>query len=229
MNQQNTVALFIGPPGSGKGSLSEYCKKELGWRQLSTGNLLRKHISEQTEIGKQIDFIIKSGKLVPDELINSLVKQWLLDISEQGCSGVILDGYPRTIKQAAALNSFFENNLKASRLRVVRFLIDDQEAVSRISARFICENRDCQAVYSALKYSTMKPKNGMVCDKCGSSIGKRKDDHELVAKDRLVIYRKHEDDLLSFYQDLGLTVLECDAAQSVEDLFNEFKVLMNIH
>ncbi len=229
MSREHTVVLFIGPPGAGKGSLSEYCERELGWKQLSTGNLLRKHISEQTELGKQIDLIIKSGKLVSDELINAIVEQWLLASCSHGSTGVILDGYPRTIAQARSLNSLIERALMRSKLNVVRFLVDDQVAIDRISARFICENKDCQAVYSALKHSSMKPKETMACDKCQSPIGKRKDDQESVAKDRLSMYRKHESDLLNFYQELGMPVIECDAGQSVDNLFNEFKTLMNIH
>ncbi len=229
MSREHRVALFIGPPGAGKGSLSEYCKRELGWKQLSTGNLLRRHISEQTELGKHIDLIIKSGKLVSDELINTMVEQWLREVYSQGCTGVILDGYPRTIAQAKALNTLFERDLKALQLNVVRFLVDDQVAIDRISARFICINKDCQAVYSGLKHSSMRPKEDMACDKCQSPIGKRKDDHESVVKDRLSMYRKHESDLLHFYQKIGLKVIECDAGQSMGNLFNEFKTLMNIH
>jgi len=224
-----TVALFIGPPGAGKGSLSEYCRRELGWKQLSTGNLLRKHISEQTDLGKQIDLIIKSGKLVPDELINAIVEQWLIESCSHNSTGMILDGYPRTIAQAKSLNALIERAFMVSRLKVVRFLVDDRVAIDRISARFICTNKDCQAVYSSLKYSSMKPREAMACDKCQSPIGKRKDDRESIAKERLSVYRKHERGLLDFYQELGQPVIECDAGQQMDDLFNDFKMLMNIH
>jgi len=228
VSQDHTVALFVGPPGAGKGSLSGFCRRSLGWEQLSTGDLLRKCISEGSELGKQIDFIIKSGKLVSDELINSMVEQWLIESCGQGMRGVILDGYPRTVAQAKSLCEFVEKSLKGSRLKVVRFLVEDTVAVERISARFVCTNKDCQAVYSGLKNSAMKPREDMKCAQCGEQIGKRQDDKESVVKDRLITYRRHEKDLLDFYRDRGNQIIECDAAQPLDELFNEFKTLMNI-
>lgn len=100
MSQQ--AFIFMGPPGSGKGSLSKLCKTYWGWQQLSTGNLCRKHISEDTQIGKEIDFIIKSGKLISDELIASMVDAWLTDVVGKEYS-LILDGYPRNFTQAQDL------------------------------------------------------------------------------------------------------------------------------
>jgi len=229
MSSKCIVALFMGPPGAGKGTLSAYCKKELGWYQLSTGDLLRQHILEQTELGKQIDFIIKSGKLVSDELINSMVGQWLKDLCAYGPKGVILDGYPRTIAQAQALTSLLEESLGNISLNVVRLQVNEQTASARIATRIVCENSECQAVYSVMSNSSMKPQEDMVCDKCNGSIGKRKDDQESSIGDRLAIYSKHEENLLNFYSELGLSVINCDAEQSIQGLFSEFKNLMNIH
>lgn len=223
------IALFMGPPGSGKGTLSERCMKELGWYQLSTGNLLRKHISEQTDLGKQIDFIIKSGKLVSDELINAMVKQWLLDLRQKNPQGIILDGYPRTRAQAKALSELLRDVFGDIPLRAVRLCIDDQVAVDRMTSRLVCQNKECQAVYSLMTNSSMRPKDPTKCDKCGSPIGKRKDDEVAVIKDRIDTYNKHEKHLLDFYDEIGLPVIECNAQQSVGNLFSEFKTLMNIH
>ena len=93
------VILFIGPPGSGKGTLSQKCVQKLGWQQISTGDLCRRHIAKQTEIGKSIDFAIKSGKLVSDGLISQMVFDWFRQENIES-DVVILDGYPRTVNQA---------------------------------------------------------------------------------------------------------------------------------
>ena len=103
MTSNQQLVIFIGPPGAGKGSISQLCVQAFGWKQLSTGYLCRKHINEQTEIGKEIDFSIKSGKLVSDRLIVTLVEQWLADPSQHE-SPIILDGFPRNIAQAEALH-----------------------------------------------------------------------------------------------------------------------------
>ena len=104
MNKQNIV-IFLGPPGSGKGSLSNLAIKNMGFNQISTGNLCRQHIANATDIGNQIDSIIKSGRLIPDELITSMVFDWL-NQRNNGFLPIILDGYPRTVNQAIALNDF---------------------------------------------------------------------------------------------------------------------------
>ena len=91
------IVLFVGPPGSGKGTLSQKCVQELGWKQISTGDLCRAHIANETEIGKKIDFAIKSGKLVDDGLISQMVFEWFSE-QKNGPHTVILDGYPRTVQ-----------------------------------------------------------------------------------------------------------------------------------
>ncbi len=105
MNSQKDIYIFIGPPGSGKGYIIPSMCKKVWLESISTGNLCRKHIAEQTEIGKQIDFAIKSGKLVSDSLIIAMVKNGCLANADQ-FDAVILDGFPRTIAQAQALHEF---------------------------------------------------------------------------------------------------------------------------
>ena len=121
MNPKKSVFIFIGPPGSGKGTLSHLCVSSLRWVQLSTGNLCRKHIAEQTEIGKQIDFALKSGKLVSDSLINAMVHDWF-SMTIQEADNIILDGYPRTVAQAEALHEYLQKNLSHVDVQVIRFL-----------------------------------------------------------------------------------------------------------
>lgn len=225
MTQEKMVVLFMGAPGSGKGTLSAQCERELGWCQLSTGNLLRKHLIEQSEIGKQIDFIIKSGKLVSDDLINSMVETWLIEAKKSGCVGIILDGYPRTENQAHALTAFLQDKLADFQLKVVRLQIDNQVAADRMLSRLVCGNKACQAVYSAMQGAVA----GMQCNKCGSTVGRRGDDHTVTIRERLAAHIKHEQALLDFYKQHGVAVVECNAEQAVEHTFDEFKMLMNIH
>ena len=133
--------MFIGAPGSGKGTLSALCVRELGWERLSTGELCRKHIAEKTSIGTEIDFAIKSGKLVSDILIASMVEQWFVEHKKSN-KPVILDGYPHTVSQAKALDSLFEELFPNIQLKVVHFLISQDALRERLDGRLICLNTD---------------------------------------------------------------------------------------
>ena len=232
--KQGRLIALIGPPGSGKGTLSQYCVQELGWKHLSTGNLLRKHVLEQTEIGKRMEFILKSGKLVSDGIINSMVEQWLLN-AFQGTTNavVILDGYPRIVEQAGALDLFLREKLPDVKLDIVYFNISDQIAIDRMSARYVCQNKECQTTYSLLKGSSlstnMRPSEDMTCKFCGHKVDRRIDDVLDIVRDRLQTYCKHEQDLVVFYKQQGRDLIECNAEQPPNDLFKDFKMLMNIN
>ncbi len=220
--------VFIGPPGAGKGSLSGELVEKLGWVQLSTGDLFRRHIAEQTEIGKQIDFAIKSGKLVSDALVTDMVAQWLTQNLEKA-STVILDGYPRTAVQAQALNELLRDKLSLVKLHVMRLFIPMENIVKRLTNRYICSNKECQAVYSLNPDSSMIPKNDMICDKCGSPLVRREDDEESTVRERLAGYAQHEEDLLKFYHETEQDILELDADGRLEDVFEKFKKLIGLN
>ena len=226
MSQLKSIYVFIGPPGSGKGSLSSLCVNELGWSQLSTGNLCRKHIVEQTELGKQIDFALKSGKLVSDSLITSLVDEWLSGIVEQ-TEAVILDGYPRTVIQAQALHDFIQKNQQEFTVKIVRFFLEDEVVVDRLGARYTCSNKHCQAVYSLIEGSPLAPKRAYVCDRCSSDLARRLDDAIEAIRERLIVYNRHEQDLLNFYQGQGYPIIEFNVDKSLDAVFNEFKQLLH--
>jgi len=227
LNRLKEVYVFIGPPGSGKGTLSNLCVTELGWVQLSTGNLCRKHITEQTEIGKQIDFALKSGKLVSDDLIIQLVNDWFSQVITQ-VEAVILDGYPRTKHQAEALNRFINDFKGRLQVKVVRFSLDDDIIINRLGSRYTCANKNCQAVYSMVEGSELAPKNPNTCDKCAGSLVRRADDAFDSIKERLAIYHKHENDLLQFYRSLGYSVIDFNVDKNLNMVFDEFKQLANI-
>jgi len=147
MSRSKDIYLFMGAPGSGKGSLAQQCVQKLGWKQLSTGNLCRMHVNEQTEIGKQIAFSIQSGKLIPDELITAMVVEQFNQMAKDS-SAVILDGYPRTLAQADALDDALKNQFNTWNLHVIRLVIADDIIIDRLNRRLVCQNQECQAVYS---------------------------------------------------------------------------------
>ncbi len=212
----------MGPPGAGKGSLATRCVHELGFDQLSTGNLCRKHISEGTQIGKQIDFAIKSGKLVSDELITDMVGEWL-DQKVVGTQTVILDGFPRTVAQASGLLNILQERFGDNRLRVIKLEIKNEQVIERIVGRALCSNKECQAVYSLHSGSPLGPQKEMICDLCESSLIKRSDDTIEVIQERLAVYYHHEKDLLDFFAEQGQEIIELEVERPLEDIFGDFK------
>ena len=134
--------------------------------------------------------------MAPDEIISAMTKEWLKKQSEEG-NPIILDGYPRTIKQAKSLVAMLkENKFQNFNLHVIRFTIAEQVIVDRIANRVVCENKKCQQVYSL---KTKKPKQEGICDLCGSRLSKRSDDNEEVIRSRYQTYMANEKDILNFF------------------------------
>jgi adenylate kinase len=218
LNKQNVV-IFLGPPGSGKGSLSNLAIKNMGFNQISTGNLCRHHIANATDIGKQIDVIIKDGKLISDELITSMVIDWLNQQFEV-LKPIILDGYPRTVNQAIALNSFVDE--KNYNLSVVRLRVADESLIQRVVSRIVCSNTSCQRVYSNAGGSEHGPKLTLACDDCSSVLIKRKDDTLDAVVKRLKVYREHETELINYFEKHQFNIIELAADRSLEDVYRNF-------
>lgn len=227
MDSVRNIVIFIGPPGSGKGSLSHLCNEQLNWVQLSTGNLCRKHIAQRSDIGLKMDEAIRAGKLIDDHLIISMVDEWLIEQGNQQTS-VILDGYPRTVVQAESLMRLLKEKLPEFNVSVVKFLISDDQVVYRLGGRSICQNKNCQAVYSTLPGSALRPSIEMVCDKCSCILVRRPDDEFTAIKERLNTYYKHEQELLNFYNAVGVAVKKVEVEKPLHEVFDEFKVLMGI-
>lgn len=213
--------IFIGPPGSGKGSLSKLCTFNMGWQQLSTGNLCRKHISEQTSIGKEIDFIIRSGKLISDDLVGNMVDQWLAD-SMHGDFPLILDGFPRNVVQARNLLKMVEEKYRSLKIKIVRFVISDTVAIDRICSRYICQNHTCQMVYSGDMLSGLGPKKALQCDHCAAPLGRRNDDDRETVQGRLKVYRTFEQEMLECLKQHEC--IEVNVERPLEEVFETFKV-----
>lgn len=224
---QQDIFIFIGPPGSGKGSLSGLCVQKLGWEQLSTGNLCRKHIAQQTKIGQEIDFAIKSGKLVSDSLISNMVTDWF-EKDADSKQAIILDGYPRTVAQAEDFDTFLKSADNDLKLCVIRFSLSDDSVISRLSNRYVCQNKDCQAVYSLKSGSSLAPKQELRCDACSGKIDRRKDDNEMAVQERLKIYHRHEQELLNFYKEIGQQVYDINVEKSLNQVFDEFKRVVGL-
>ena len=187
--------ILMGPPGAGKGTLAKQLIA-LGYVHISTGDMFREAIKAGTELGKLADSYIKHGDLVPDEVTIGLVKERL---SKDDCEkGFLLDGFPRTLPQAEALE-VLTKEINRPIDAVVNLDCETNELVRRISGRRVCKN--CGAPYHI---DTMKPKVEGICDRCGGPLYQRNDDNEEALKVRLNHYVNETKPLLDFYQERGL-------------------------
>lgn len=211
----------MGPPGAGKGTISSMCEAEFNWASLSTGNLCRKHINEGTDIGKTIDFIIKSGKLVSDELIAGVVEKEL-SLAFNDSDTVILDGFPRTKAQVSLLVDLVEKLQFNINVKAAFFDVSNDVVLNRLLGRLTCSNKDCQAVYS-LNCQKLSPKDISKCDKCLHDLTKRGDDVQEVIENRLREYDKQKNTLLSAYKNYDLDIIKLNADKNVQDVFVNFK------
>jgi len=181
----------MGPQGSGKGTQADILSEKLGIPHISTGEIFRENIKNQTELGKKIEQIVKSGALVPDEITNEITKQRL---EQEDCAnGFILDGFPRNLPQTEFLDKVKEIGL------VLEVWISDEEATKRISQRRTCLK--CQRVYHLI-YNP--PKNDEICDECGQKLVIREDDREETVKNRLKIYHEQTKPLIDYYKAKGV-------------------------
>ena len=156
------VIIMLGAPGTGKGTVAGILTQKLGVPQVSTGDIFRKHIKEQTELGKLADKYISKGHLVPDDVTIDLVKSRLQE--EDVKDGIILDGFPRTVVQAEALDKMLaEQGRKVD--MVVNLTTPKEEIIERITNRRICSNPECKTIYNLI---LNPPKAEGICDKCGS-------------------------------------------------------------
>ena len=184
--------VFLGPPGSGKGTQALRVAKELNLTHISTGDLLREAVKNQTELGQKADEFMKSGNLVPDELIVKLIEEKISN-GNKG-NGIILDGFPRTIPQAESLKKMFEQNQEHLDSAVL-LEVSDEEVVKRLSGRWFCPK--CNAGYN---YPSNRPKQEGLCDSDGQELLRRPDDDEAVVKNRLDVYKKQTQPIEEFYR-----------------------------
>lgn len=218
-----TILTFLGAPGSGKGTVAEQCVKDLGYATMSTGNLLREAVARGDELGKKAESFMKEGKLVPDELVMSLVEAWLTK-NMPNISTLVLDGYPRTAAQATLFIDLLKNKFPEVALRVVNIAISDDAIVARLADRLVCSSKSCQAVYSR---KLLKDQNNLVCEKCGSPLIRREDDNETVVRNRLKVYADNVDPIIKVYKESGVRFDELNVeGKTIEAVFAEFKKLV---
>ena len=203
--------ILLGPPGAGKGTQAKMLSAAMSIPHISTGDMLREARAKGTELGKQADAYIGSGKLVPDSLVNGIVAERL----SHEANGYLLDGYPRTVAQADALKA---NGHEID--AVVLIDVKDDVLVDRIVGRLSCSQ--CGAVYHL---TNMPPAVQGECDRCHAPLTRRADDTEEVVRERLSVYHAQTAPLISYYDQLGLLV-RVDGDTSTENVFAALKDLL---
>ncbi len=209
--------IFIGPPASGKGTQTFRLSKELGFPHVDTGSLLREAIKNETEDGKVAKSYIEKGQLVPTKIVENIIKLRLL---KDDCKkGFILDGYPRSLEQAEALDFILEETDKdeQAQLKVLYFDIPLDNLIERIVNRRSCPS--CGAIFNI---KTMLIKKEGHCDFCNTELVTRKDDTEEIAKARFETYFTQTAPLVDFYEKRNVLV-KVDATGSVDDVFEKLK------
>jgi len=202
--------ILLGPPGVGKGTAAKRMVQEYGIPQISTGDLLREAVKNQTELGLKAKHYMDSGKLVPDELVIGLLKE---RVAKEDCrKGFILDGFPRTIPQAESLGA---SGIKID--MVVNLHADENVIVGRLSGR-----RDCPKCGAIYHIQNSPPKKEGVCDACRASLITREDQKEEVIQHRLQVYRQQTEPLIQYYDQRGLQKT-INAVQSIDKVFSDIR------
>lgn len=188
------VILLLGPPGSGKGTQAVTLATDLNIPHISTGDLFRQHIRSNTALGQEVKALIAEGKLVPDEIVRKMLFE---RISDPDCAnGCLLDGFPRTIPQAEALDNFLDGK---SEIIAINLAVSDETITKRIEGRLTCKN--CGNVQN--KYF-LPPKIEGKCDKCGDELIQRPDDALEAVQERLRVYHAQSKPLIDFYNEKGI-------------------------
>ncbi len=200
------IYILLGLPGAGKGTQGELLSKKLGIPKVSTGDILRDAVRRATPLGQKAKEAMEKGQLVSDDIVIGIVEEKLKSRDcEKGC---ILDGFPRNLRQAQALEEF------GLPLKAIYIKVPEDEVVRRLSARRVCPN--CGAVYNLI---TSPPKKEGICDRCGTPLIQREDDREEVVRERIKVYREQTEPIVDYYRRRNALV-EVDGQGSVEEVFS---------
>ncbi|MEM0449413.1 MAG: adenylate kinase [Methanomassiliicoccales archaeon] len=202
-SMDKTIVL-LGPPGSGKGTQTEKLCSELKLTKISTGDLLREAVRNNTPLGIQAKTYMDAGKLVPNDLVIALVKEKMANVR----GGVILDGFPRSLEQAEMLDRIAKVDI------VVDIQVNEENLVKRLTLRRTCKS--CNAVYH-LEFNP--PKNKDVCDKCGGELFQRSDDTEKTVRERLRVYKEQTLPLTDYYFKKGI-LYKVDGEGDINTVYN---------
>jgi len=212
------IFVIMGAPGAGKGTQAEKLVADFGFVKISTGDLFRRHISQKTEIGRLVEEVMKQGRLVSDEILLKMVTEELLNSVGKL---VILDGCPRTLEQARALDRLAAANQRLAIKSVIHIDVDDEVIKGRILGRLTCPK--CQAVFHKMSHP---PKSVNICDNCGSALQSRSDDSAEKVETRLSVYRNETEPVLSFYKDKG-SYIRIDGGKDMDLVYTEIKEIVD--
>ena len=210
--------IMLGAPGAGKGSQASRFAKEYQLPHISTGDIFRANLKEETELGKRAKSFMDKGELVPDDITIAM----LLDrIHKEDCkNGYILDGFPRTIPQAEALKEALAKKDEKIDLAL------DVEASDELIIKRMAGRRTCPACGAIYHIVTLPPKTEGICDRCGADLIQRKDDNEETVKNRLKIYHEVTEPLISYYKKEGI-LEEIDGAEELDKVFEKVKRIIH--
>lgn len=206
--QRPLRAILLGPPGAGKGTQAAHLAEGYGVPHVATGDILRTHRREGTELGRTAGSYLEAGELVPDRVVIDMVAERL---SQDDAAGFILDGFPRTLPQGEALEELLGD--LARPLQTVLWLdVPEEEIVRRLTGRRTCP--ECKTSYHL---ETHPPEEDGICDHCGVALIQREDDREELVRHRLQVYRRQTEPLLTFYRERGL-LRDVDAVGPVAEV-----------
>lgn len=209
--------VLMGLPGAGKGTQAEMIVEKYGIPHISTGDMFRAAMKEGTPLGKQAKAYMDAGDLVPDEVTNGIVRERL---SKQDCEkGFLLDGFPRTVPQAEALDAMLEEMNRGIDY-VLHIDVDREKLMERLTGRRICRN--CGATYHMV---FNPPKQPGVCDKCGGELYQREDDNEATVSNRLEVNIAQQEPLLTYYKNKGI-LKTIDGNRKIEEVFQDVDALI---
>ncbi len=218
--RQPAAIILFGPPGSGKGTQAKLLRTALDIPHISTGDMLRERIASGDALGLQVKDIMQAGRLVPDAVVNQLVAD---RIAQPDCRrGFILDGYPRTLPQAAELERLLGE--RGYRELVIHLKVDYTKVIARIAGRRVCPV--CGTLYSL---TSNPPRQPDVCDRDGARLVVRDDDRESVIRERLEAYERLTRPLLDYYAGKGAVLFEVDGSDGTpEEIFDRIRGLLRL-
>lgn len=205
-----TRAALLGPPGAGKGTQAKRIVEKMGLVHLSTGDILREEVARETKLGHQAEEHMVRGELVPDPLIVDMIRKRI----EQACEGFLLDGFPRTVRQAEALEEIARLDV------VINIELPREEVLNRLTSRRVCRN--CGKIHN-LRFNP--PADPTRCSACGGELYQRDDDRPFVIENRCTVYQQTTAPLIAYYRERGL-LQSVDGAQPSDRVFHQIMTVL---